>query len=238
MKNYIWPLPTRMFHWLLAIGFAVAYLLGDNDELRNLHFAFGAFVGTILLFRVLFGLFGPKHSHFRDFPIGLKNQVEFVKTFFGKTKLYAGHNPMASLVMLGIFFVGIGCSLSGFLIYATENNVLSLNIGEDFLEKAHEVGANLFLFLVIFHVIGVIVDTLFHPQSKTLLSIFTGFKSVEAEKVELNSFQKFFSVLWFSVPFIFFYLADGLQITNQENEKGKLDKTELHESEEDDEHED
>jgi cytochrome b561 len=26
---YIWTLPNRIFHWLLATGFAAAYILGD-----------------------------------------------------------------------------------------------------------------------------------------------------------------------------------------------------------------
>ncbi len=234
MKNYIWTLPTRLFHWLLAISFTAAYILGELDEFKNLHFAFGAFVGTIIFFRVLFGFFGPKHSRFSDFPIGFKNQVEFVKAFFANSKVYVGHNPLASLVMISIFIIGIACSLSGFLFYATENNVLSLNLGEDFLGEMHEILATLFLILVIFHLAGIFLDLIFHPKNGIFQSIFTGYKNVEAQKVELNSFQKFFSVLWLVVPFMFFYLAFGLQITNHDSENSKSDKTEQHEGGDDD----
>ena len=107
MKSYIWTLPTRLFHWLLAIGFVIAYLLPDFKDFRSYHFAFGAFVGVLLFLRLLLGLFGPKYSHFRDFPIGIGCQFEFMQTFFSKTKVYAGHNPVASLVMLLIFLLGI-----------------------------------------------------------------------------------------------------------------------------------
>jgi len=67
MKSYIWTLPTRVFHWSLAIGFTTAYILGDFDKFENLHFAFGAFVGTLILFRIVFGIFGPRYSNFKDF---------------------------------------------------------------------------------------------------------------------------------------------------------------------------
>jgi cytochrome b len=235
MKNYIWTIPTRLFHWLLAISFAAAYILGESDELKNLHFAFGVFVGVLIFFRLLYGLFGPKYSHFRDFPIGLKKQTEFIKTFFSNTKHYAGHNPLASLVMLGIFIVGFACSISGFLIYATENNTLNINLGDDFLEGAHEITANLFLALVFIHLIGIIADVIFHGKNGTMRSIFSGYKNIESENVKLNISQKFFSILWFIIPFIFFYWAYGLQIANEksENERQKTEKSGNNESEED-----
>jgi len=234
MKTYIWAIPTRIFHWLLAIGFAAAFLLGDSD-FRNLHYAFGAFVGVIILFRIFDGFFGPKYSHFRDFPIGIKNQVEFVKTFFAKTKTYAGHNPAASLVMLSIFIVGLLASFSGFNIYATEAGIFNIGLNEELMEEMHEIFANLFLLLVIFHLAGILADFIFHRKTGTYQSMFTGYKNIEAENVKLSTFHKIFSVIWFIVPFIFFVLANSLQTNNQENnESNKTEKYENEEDEEDD----
>ncbi len=138
MRIYIWTLPTRIFHWLLAIGFVTAYSLGYFDNPGSLHFAFGAFVTTLIVFRLLFGLFGPRYANFKDFPIGLKNQKEFLKSYFSKTNKYAGHNPVASVIMLLILITGLLCGVSGYLLYAVENNVFSLNINEHFLEESHE----------------------------------------------------------------------------------------------------
>ena len=227
MKSYIWALPLRLFHWLLAIGFAAAYILGEANEPKNLHFAFGALVGSLIIFRLIYGLLGPKFANFRDFPIGLKKQIEFARAFFVKTKVYEGHNPLASVVMLSIFIVGLLCSISGYLLYAGENNILSLNFGEDFLKEAHEITATIFLILVLFHLIGVALDFIFHPKNGTFLSIFTGYKNVETKKVKFNSTHKFFSVLWFVIPFFIFYLAYGLQVKDEssQNEIQQLEKT-------------
>jgi len=218
VKTYIWTAPTRIFHWLLAIGFTVAYILGDFDNLINLHFGFGAFVGALLFFRILFGLFGPIYSRFTDFPIGLNSQREFINSFFSKTKNYVGHNPAASLIMLSILFVGIICSISGYFLYADENNVLNIGINEDFLEELHEITANLFLILVGIHLLGILFETLFHKKTGTLKSIFTGYKNIESKAAKLNGFHKIFMLLWFIIPFYVFYLAYELPVNSKEKE--------------------
>lgn len=218
MKTYIWTLPTRIFHWLLAIGFTSAYILSDFDNLRNLHFAFGAFVGSLIFFRLVFGLFGPTYSHFKDFPFGLKNQTTFIKSYFSKTKIYAGHNPLASVVMLLILIIGLLSGISGYLLYATENNILNIGIGKDFIEESHEVFANLFLILIGLHLLGILGDAIFHSKTGTLQSIFTGYKNIETKNANLNSLQKVYVFLWLIIPFYFFYLAYGLQINPKDKE--------------------
>ena len=218
MRTYIWTLPTRIFHWLLAIGFTIAYILGDFDNIRNLHIAFGSLVGALIIFRLLFGLLGPTYSNFKDFPIGLKNLKEFIKTYFSKSKIYAGHNPIASVIMLLILIVGLICGISGFFLYATENNLVSIGINEDFLKESHEVVANLFLILVGLHLLGILGEIMFHRKIGTIQSIFTGYKNIETKSAKLNSFHKVFIILWFIVPFYLFYLAYGLQINSKDKE--------------------
>lgn len=232
MKTYIWTVPTRVFHWLLAVGFTVAFILGDFDNLSNLHFAFGAFVGALLFFRILFGLFGPTYSTFRDFPIGLKSQREFINSFFSKGKIYAGHNPAASVIMLSILFVGIICSISGYFLYANENNVLNIGINKDALEELHEITANLFLILVVIHLLGILAETLFHKKTGTLQSIFTGYKNIETKNAKLNSFHKIFMVLWLIVPFYVSYLAYGLPANSKEHEN-KIENSEYYDNDDD-----
>ena len=91
--------------------------------------------------------------------------------------------------MLGVFIVGLLCSISGF--YSVENSLFfNINLSEDFLEEEHDILANLFLVLV-----GIFTDLIFHSKTKTLQSIFTRYKSVEAENTKQNVFQTIFSVL-------------------------------------------
>jgi cytochrome b len=194
MKTKVWPISIRLFHGFLAIGFASAYLLSDFENYRNWHYAFGLFVGVLLLFRIFFGFFGPKYANFKDFPIGKKSQIEFFSHFFKNDKTYVGHNPAASIVMLSIFLVGLLCSFSGFFLYSVEgNSLLTLNLNEGFSEEAHEILANLFLILVGVHLMGILADVLFHPKTKTLQSIFTGSKNVEGEDSKQSTLHHLFS---------------------------------------------
>lgn len=233
MKTLIWPLPTRIFHWMLAIGFTAAYILGDQDDLRNLHFAFGALVGSLLVLRILYGLFGPRYSRFVDFPISVsKIKLQF-EAMVKRNNPFNGHNPLASIVMIGIMITGILCSFSGYLLYTENNGIPLIAANEDVFEEMHEVMANVFLGLVIAHLAGIFADAMLHPKSGTFLSIFTGFKNVEDENVKLNGFQKAFAVVWLLVPFILFYWAFNLpNEKSQEKEKNKIEN--YKESEDDD----
>jgi cytochrome b len=206
-KSYIWPIPIRIFHWLLVFGFICAYSLGDADELKNLHFAFGAFVGALLIFRIVFGFIGHKYANFRDFPISLRHQKEFFKTIFSREKAYAGHNPAASLVMISIIFTGVFCSISGYLFYVTKNNILSGGMNKEFIKELHEISANLFLLLVAIHLLGILIDTIWHRKNKTLNSIFTGYKNIEAPNSQYTGIQKAFSLIWLIIPFVAFYIT-------------------------------
>ena len=58
MKTYIWSLPTRLSHWLVAIALVVAYILGGEEESINIHAAFGYLAGTLILFRIIWGILG------------------------------------------------------------------------------------------------------------------------------------------------------------------------------------
>jgi cytochrome b len=70
--------------------------------------------------------------------------------------------------------------------------VIGFNKG--LLEETHDVLANLFLFLVVIHIVGLIADLIFHSKFKTINSIFTGVKNVEGENSKPNNFQKLYTI--------------------------------------------
>jgi cytochrome b len=223
MKTYVWTLPVRLFHWLLAIGFVSAYILGDFeifDDYRNWHFAFGAFVGVLLLFRIIYGFIGNKYANFKDFPLAIKYQKEFFKNYFSKGEDYVGHNPMAALVMLSIFIVGVFTSFSGYFLHLTSTKQLVIEgITKHNVKEVHEIMANLFLFLVGLHLVGLASDFIFHGKTKTIKSMISGYKNVSGESSKLSKAQKMFSILWIIVPILFFILGFGLKKQNNNQER-------------------
>ncbi len=218
MKTKIWSLTTRISHWLLALGFTIAYITGEKEWQMNYHYAFGALVGGLTFFRLLYGVFGPKYSNFKDFPMGISHQIDFIKNYFFKNS-YVGHNPLASVVMFTMMFAGVFTAVTGYF-WATETaQFLGFTLTEEGVEESHEFGAKLFLVLVFAHLAGIFADTIFHRKTGTLASIFTGYKNVQTEAGNTNAFHKVFSLLWLGGSLLLAYLAFGLLANERGNER-------------------
>ncbi len=194
MKTYIWSLPTRLFHWLFVIAMVAAYLLSEEEELINIHSSVGYMVGILIMFRIIWGFAGPKYSRFSDFPIGIKRIKEFVTDIKSSKSHSPGHNPMASFVMLGIIFFSLMIVISGILLLASEGQgffaFIKPGVSEDTLKVLHEIAVNIVIALVILHLAGNLVDYIFNKKAGTLLSMFTGYKNIDAESIRLTTFQK------------------------------------------------
>lgn len=199
MKTYIWSLPTRIFHWLLVIGMVAAYILSDDEALLNFHSSVGYMVGILIIFRIIWGFFGPKYSRFTDFPIGLNSLKTFITDMKGSKSHSPGHNPAASIVMLGIILFTLLIVVSGILLLASEGQGLfsfvQSGLSEDTLKETHEIAVNIIIGLVIVHLIGNVVDFIFNNKVGTLKSIFTGYKNIDGDSVKLNSFQKILAAI-------------------------------------------
>ena len=61
----VWDWPLRLFHWLLVIAIAVAFLSAEEDGLLNRwHVLSGWIAGILIVFRLLWGFVGGEHSRF------------------------------------------------------------------------------------------------------------------------------------------------------------------------------
>lgn len=210
-KSYIWSLPTRIFHWSLVIFIIIAFL-SDDDDLIKYHALAGYSIFILLLFRFSWGFIGPKYSKFSEFNFSFSAIKEFLKNLkSNKVSEYIGHNPLASLVMFSILVIILLIIVSGVLTYGQKE-------GESFMaflkeampyktkifKKIHEFFANFLIFLIVLHLLGVAIDTLKHKDTKTLNSIFTGFKSTKIqESIKLNTLQKIFSIFCFVFLIVF-----------------------------------
>ena len=207
-KSYIWSLPTRVFHWLFVLFILLAFLTRDEDRLLNYHAVIGYAILILLIFRAFWGIFGPKHSLFKDFSNTIPNVKEFLKNIFEENQKYIGHNPLASYVLITMLIVAFLTVITGVLAFGVQEGkgILAFLNTPYFKEmklfkEIHEFFSNLFIALIIAHVLGVIVDRLLHKKDETLNSIITGYKvTKEDESIKLNIYQKIFT----SIMFIFF----------------------------------
>jgi cytochrome b len=90
----IWDLPTRLFHWLLALcvaGSLVSVQLGGNAIAW--HFRFGYAILALVLFRVIWGWVGPRYARFASFP---PDPAAAIASLRGAPHDGAGHNPLGA----------------------------------------------------------------------------------------------------------------------------------------------
>ena len=195
MKTNVWTLPTRIFHWYLAAGCVLAYLLSDYTQI---HAAIGLSIGTLLLFRVVWGFIGPRYSRFKDFPISPKKVISFTKHIKTEEHLYTGHNPAAAIVMLLIIITGICVAATGL--------ATALSVDTDFFGTArfsdfdgnlelHETFIAILIALIGLHIVGLATSLYIDKGSKTVYSMFSGVKRLPGINANLNIWQKAFTVL-------------------------------------------
>ncbi|SNT02354.1 Cytochrome b [Noviherbaspirillum humi] len=114
-KIRVWDLPTRLFHWSLALLVATAVItqsIGGNA--MTWHFRAGYAVLALIAFRLAWGFIGPRYARFASFIYGPSTIVGYVAG--GKQALkekYLGHNPLGSLSVFALLAVVLAQAASG-----------------------------------------------------------------------------------------------------------------------------
>lgn len=103
----VWDLPTRLFHWTLALLVVMAFVLGSiGGDAMAWHFRCGYGLLALLIFRLLWGLWGGYWSRFSTFIYTPGTLIRYLRgQTDGTPHLEAGHSPTGALAvfaMLGI----------------------------------------------------------------------------------------------------------------------------------------
>ncbi|MEO1493086.1 MAG: cytochrome b/b6 domain-containing protein [Pseudomonadota bacterium] len=110
----IWDLPTRLFHWGLAISITGSVISVNMNEM-DLHGQFGFAVCTLLIFRVLWGIVGSETSRFLQFAPWPGRVAAYLRgTWSG-----VGHNPLGALSVFAL--LGVACAMVGTGIFANDD---------------------------------------------------------------------------------------------------------------------
>lgn len=117
-KLLIWDLPLRAFHWLFAFTMLASWYTSDQDnDLIEIHMQLGFFTLGLLVFRLIWGVVGSKHSRFSSFLPTPSRLLIYIKDLASKKETPSvGHNPLGSLmVVLMIVLVSLQ-AVSGLFI--------------------------------------------------------------------------------------------------------------------------
>lgn len=207
MKTYIWASPMRLFHWFLFLSVVCAYILGEEDELLNIHVAFGYIAVILLLFRIGYGFTGPRYSSFKDFPVKISTIRTYLSNIKNDKQNFAGHNPASAIIMLAILADVLLVGASGMLALAIKGfgplKGFAQQGNSEIFKESHEIFVNLLIALVMIHLAGLIIDFYNNRKAGTIKSIFTGYKNVEGESIKesrtLNVFMAIVIVAAISV---------------------------------------
>jgi cytochrome b len=121
MKNkqlLVWDLPLRLFHWLFAVSILGSWYTAEQEgELIGLHMQLGYYILGLVIFRLIWGFAGTKHSRFNQFfPTPSRIRSYFKASRNGEEQNYSGHNPFGSLMVFLMIVLIMLQALSGLFI--------------------------------------------------------------------------------------------------------------------------
>lgn len=100
----VWDLPTRLFHWALAVCVVALVVTGQvGGAAMDWHFRFGYAVLTLLLFRLGWGLVGGRWSRFSSFLYPPSTLLRYLRGQ-GGPELSIGHNPLGAGSVFALLF--------------------------------------------------------------------------------------------------------------------------------------
>jgi cytochrome b len=157
-KILIWDVPVRVFHWLMVLSFAGAYITAESERWRLLHVTLGYTMAGLVAFRILWGLIGSRHARFSAFVRGPKAVARYLGAMLrGRPEHHAGHNPAGALAIIALLALTLAVSASGWAVYN--------DIAGGWPEEVHEAAANVMLAIVGIHIAGVLIGSWLHREN-------------------------------------------------------------------------
>ncbi|MCA3256322.1 MAG: cytochrome b/b6 domain-containing protein [Alphaproteobacteria bacterium] len=171
----VWDGWIRGFHWLLGSLVAVSWWTAEEGHMEW-HFRSGIAIFVLLVFRLLWGVFGSETARFASF---LKGPGTILAYLRGKAPRALGHNPLGGLSVLALLGVLIAQTTLG-LFAQDEDGIysgpLSSLISYDASSLAGEIHHTLFnvvLGLIVLH-ISAITYYVLRGDDDILLPMITG----------------------------------------------------------------
>lgn len=181
----IWDLPVRLFHWSLAVGFALAYLAAEFHIL-DAHVVIGYGLIALLLFRLFWGFAGNQYARFKSFVFSPQETLSYMRSLRSSHPThYYGHNPAGALMVFGLLALLAGIFASGLVTLAVidyEGPLLFLanRVSDDtsyFLRHTHDFLVDATLLMIPLHLLGVLSGSVQHKENLAR-SMVTGMKKV------------------------------------------------------------
>jgi cytochrome b len=112
----VWDLPTRLFHWLLALAVLAQVITGSiGGAALTWHLRVGYCVFALIVFRIVWGLVGGHWSRFASFIYGPASLLRYLRGQpLASDHFHVGHNPLGSasvFAMLAMLAIQVATGL-------------------------------------------------------------------------------------------------------------------------------
>ncbi len=178
----VWDLPLRLFHWALVLLFIVAYVSGSRPGYYALHKGAGYGILGLLIFRLVWGLIGPRPARFASFVRGPAAALGHLKELLHRQhRPLPGHNPLGGWAVVAILVLTAVQTVSG--LFATTFDYegplarLLSDAVQDMMASLHAFNMNLLLVILSVHLAG-IAATSFLARENLVASMIHGRKNL------------------------------------------------------------
>jgi len=178
----VWDFPTRIFHWALVFMVLVVWISSEADgNAFMIHIYSGTLLIGFVAFRTIWGVIGSRYARFGDFVHGLDVVKDYTKRFIAFRPPHStGHNPLGGWMVIALLVVLLLSVLTG-LMSSEDGYVGPLaHIAGGIFGETHEGFANVLLFLIIGHIVGVFVHG-FITRENLPRAMITGNKEIDAD---------------------------------------------------------
>ena len=180
----VWDLPTRAFHWLLAVLITLQYATGQFGVLdMRWHFWFGYATLALIVFRVLWGVAGSQTSRFADFVRGPGAVAYYLKALLSTNPQRSiGHSALGGWSVLALLLCVLIQTVSGLFAsdgIDTDGPLAARVSGKTvkLMARLHDWNQNALLVLIALHVVAVLLYLLLKHEN-LITPMFSGRKAV------------------------------------------------------------
>jgi cytochrome b len=157
-KILVWDMPTRVFHWLMVLSFAGAYLTAESERWRLVHVTLGYTLGALVAFRIVWGLVGTRYARFSSFVRGPAAVKRYLVAMVAREPGHdIGHNPAGAVAIVSLILLSIAVTATGWAVYN--------DVGGKWPEELHELAADGMLLVILIHIAGVAVASWLHHEN-------------------------------------------------------------------------
>jgi cytochrome b len=107
LEHGVWDLPTRLFHWALALLVVFSFVTGKiGGPWLDWHMQSGYAILALLLFRFAWGMAGSPSARFASFVRGPRAGIAYARALLSGTRVpMRGHNPMGGWMVVALLAI-------------------------------------------------------------------------------------------------------------------------------------